>query len=322
MKILVTGATGFLGHHVVRQLLAKGHHVRILRRRSSSTQLLTGLSIETALGDVTDFPSVLAATQGREVVFHVAGHVSFWKDDREIQTKINVQGTRNLVQAALQSKVRRLVHTSSIAAIGIPPEGQLGDETLAYNWWPYRINYCNTKYLAELEIQRGVEAGLDAVIVNPATIFGAGDINLNAGALILQMKKGRVPFTIPGGCCTCDVEDVARGHLLALERGQKGERYVLGGENLTWREIMNQVAQVVGVDPPKRTLPAWAFSLLGRSQDLVSLFTHKAPPITRESALFGGINYFFSSEKARRELGYTFIPFQESAAKTYRWYFP
>jgi dihydroflavonol-4-reductase len=154
--MLVTGATGFVGSHVVRKLLKAGHQVRILRRGQSRTKLIDGLEVETAIGDVTDRESVLAAVQGCDVVFHVAGFVSFWRGNNEIQRRINVDGTRNVVEACLTHKIKRLVHTSSIAAIGFAPEGRLGNEALEYNWWPYRINYCDTKHLAEEEVRQGI----------------------------------------------------------------------------------------------------------------------------------------------------------------------
>ncbi len=321
MKILVTGATGFVGSHLVKELLARGHSVRILRRTTSPLRMIEGLPVETIIGDVTERDSVQQAVKGCQVVFHVAGHISFWSGNNALQTKINVQGTRHVVEAALAAgTVERLIHTSSIAAIGIP-DG-IGDETLAYNWWPHHINYCNSKYLAEQEVQRGVKLGLNAVIVNPATIFGPGDLNLNAGAIVLQMKKGRIPFFIPGGCCTCDVADVVAGHIGAWEKGRTGERYILGGENLTWKEIMLQVAEVIGVKPPQRKIPTRLFSLMGHGSDIISHFTKKEPTLSRESTLMAQFLYYFSSEKAKRELGYRFIPFRESAKRTHDWYFP
>lgn len=320
MKALVTGATGFVGSHVVKKLLKAGHLVRILRREKSPIKMIEGLAVETAIGDVTDRESVLSAVQGCDVVFHVAGFVSFWRGNNEIQRRINVDGTRNVVEACLSHKVKRLIHTSSIAAIGFAPEGRLGDETLEYNWWPYRINYCDTKHLAEEEVRVGLKKGLDAVIVNPSVIFGPGDLNLNAGAMVFQIARGNLPFYFKGGCCVCDVEDVAEGHLLALEKGKTGEHYILGGDNYTWRDLFILIAEIAGVPPPKREIPTWVLSLAGQGYGLVSRFKKKEPVITPESIRVSSVPAYYTSEKAIRELDYKTSPFRETVQKTYEWY--
>ncbi len=320
MKILVTGATGFVGSHVVKKLIQAGHQVRVLRRENSSLQMLEGLHVETSLGDITDRDSVFKAVQGCEAVFHVAGHVSFWRGNNEIQKRINVDGTRSVVEACLAHHVKRLVHTSSIAAIGFAPEGRLGDEKLEYNWWPYKINYCNTKYLGEMEVQQGIKKGLDAVILNPAVIFGAGDLNLNSGAMIFQIARGRVPFYPEGGCCVCDVEDVAEGHLQAFLKGKTGERYILGGENYNWKDLFTLIATTIGVTPPKRKIPTGAYKMVGYFSDLLARFTEKEPDVTPESVHLSTIPCYYSSEKAMRELDYTTTPFSQTAQKTYQWY--
>ncbi len=320
MKILVTGATGFVGSHVVRKLLSAGNKVRILRRQSSSTKMLEGLNVETAIGDVTDRDSVFKAVDGCEAVFHVAGHVSFWSGAREAQNRINVDGTRNLVEACLAHKVKRLVHTSSIAAIGHAPDGAVGDETIPYNWWPYRLNYNNSKYLAEEEVRRGIERGLDAVLVNPSIIFGPGDVNLNAGAMVFQAARGNLKVIPRGGGCTCSVEDVAEGHLLAFEKGKTGERYILGGENYTWKDLFTMICEVVGQPPPKIPLPNAALKAFGFFSDALSRVTHKEPTITPETARITPLTVFYSSDKAVRELGYKISPFRDTIRQTYEWY--
>lgn len=320
MKILVTGATGFLGAHIVRKLLAAGHQVRVLRRPSSSTRMLGGLAIETAIGDVADRDSVFRAVEGCEAVFHAAGVVSFWRGLRGLQKKVNVGGTRHVVEACLAHKVKRLVHTSSIAAIGFVPEGRLGDETLTYNLWPYHIHYNDSKYLAEMEIRQGVKQRLDAVIVNPSIIFGPGDLNLNAGAMVFQSARGKIPFYPEGGGCVCSVEDVAEGHLLALEKGRTGERYILGGDNYTWKDLMTLIAEVVGSSPPKRKIPSSLYMAMARAADALSLVRKKEPPLTPESARISLIPCYYSSDKAIRELGYKISPFRETVKRTYEWY--
>lgn len=320
MRILVTGATGFVGSHVVRKLLADGHLVRVLRREASSTKALAGLSVESAIGDVTDRDSVFEAVEGCEAVFHAAGVVSYWRGLREIQRKVNVEGTRHVVEACLAHKVARLVHTSSIAAIGYAPEGRIGNEMLEYNWSPYRIHYNDTKHLAELEVHQGIQRGLDAVIVNPAVVFGPGDLNLNAGALVFQIARSKLPFYFPGGCTVCDVEDVARGHVLALEKGRTGERYILGGDHYTWKDLTTLIAQVVGVSPPRLQLPFWALSTIAQGFDLFSIIRTKEPPVTPEAIRAASVTAYSSSDKAIRDLGYQISNFREAIRKTYEWY--
>ena len=321
MRILVTGATGFVGSHIVKKLLGLGHQVRVLKRKTSSNKMLDGLAVETVLGDVTDRKSVFEAVQGCEAVFHVAGHVTFWNAQNEIQNRINIEGTRHMVEACLEHKVKRLVHTSSIAALGYAPEGQLGNEKTPYNWWPYHINYNNSKYLAEEEVRLGIQKGLDAVMVNPSVIFGAGDLNLNGGAIVFQIARRRVPvYMATGGCCVCDVEDVAEGHIQAWLKGKTGERYILGGDNLAWKDMLTLIAEVVGVPPPRWKLPNILNLAFGHTLDFISKFTQKEPPLTAGLARISAIPVYYSSEKAIRELGYKITPFRETIRKTYEWY--
>ena len=320
MKVLVTGATGFLGSHIVRQLLQAGHSVRVLRRTTSKLKMLEGLPVETALGDVTDRNSVFEAVRSVEAVFHAAGHVSFWRGCRELQHNINVNGTRHIVEACLAHGVKRLVHTSSIVGIGFATEGRLGDETLAYNWSPYDISYCETKRGGELEVLEGVKRGLDAVIVNPAIIFGPGDLNLNGGAMVFQIARSKFLFYPAGGGCVCDVEDVAEGHLLAFQKGRTGERYILGGDNYSWKELFRLIARTIGVPPPTRRMPTSLFRVLSALADLRSRFTEKEPALSTEAAKITLMPCYFSSDKAIRELGYRISPFRETIRKTYEWY--
>ncbi|MBI4196635.1 MAG: SDR family oxidoreductase [Deltaproteobacteria bacterium] len=320
MRVLVTGASGFVGSHVVRKLLEKRHSVRILRRKNSPTKLLEGLPLESVLGDVTDLDSILTAIRGCEAVFHIAGHISYWKGERALQNRINIEGTQNIVRACLKERVTRLVHTSSIAAIGFGEEGQVVDEALSYNWGPYRINYNDSKFLAEEEVRSGIARGLDAVIVNPAVVFGAGDIHLHAGAMVCQIARGKMPFYFDGGCCTCDVEDVADGHVEALEKGRKGERYILGGENFRWKELFRLIAETVQGSPPKWKIPLPLMKTLALLEEGSSKLMKKRPRYTPEAVRVASLPCYYSSKKAIRELGYQVTPFKKTVQKTYDWY--
>lgn len=320
VKALVTGATGFVGSHVARRLLAEGFQVRIMRRPSSSLKLLEDMTVEHAIGDVTDRDSVFAAVKGCDAVFHAAGLVSFWNGNNAIQKKVNVDGTRNIVEACLKHKIKRLIYTSSIVTIGFSPEGKLSDEETEYNWRPTRIHYSDTKHMAEEEIQRGVNRGLDAVCVNPGIVLGPGDINMNLGAVVVQMALGKVWYYTDGGGCVCDVEDVADGHILAYRKGKTGNRYILGGHNYTWKKIVSLMAEVLNVRPPSRRLPTWLFSLIGYGGAILSHLTKKEPLITPELVRFALLPLYYSSDKAIRDLGYKISPFQETVRRAYDWY--
>ena len=318
MKILVTGATGFLGSHLTRLLVQTGHQVRVLRRATSPTRLIDDLELETAIGDVTDAAAVGRAIAGCEAVFHVAGLVSFWNGDRAALHAVNVLGTRNVVEACLSHRVKRLIHTSSISAIGFAPDGRPGDENIPYNW--SRLPYCDSKRGGEEEVRKGIARGLDAVILNPGVIFGPGDLHFHSGAMVLQMAKGRIRFWFDGGCCTCDVGDVAAAHLAALSKGRSGERYILGGENFSWRALLQLIAETTGVPAPSRRISTPVLKLVAAGYRLKGLLTGRRPPITPEAIRISSVPVYFSSEKAKRELGYRASPFRESVKKTFEWY--
>lgn len=322
MRILVTGGNGFLGHHLVIRLLEQGHEVFTFDWEETRHERLASLDFNQIQGDLTDRKAVLEAVREAEVIFHTAGNVSLWSKGDSAQTKVNVEGTRNVVEACLQHPVKRLIHTSSIAAVAVDPAGREVDEDWPFNWEPYKVNYCLSKHLAELEVQKGIAAGLDAVIVNPGIFFGSGLVNsfsydTNIVVLGAQKKLTRYPI---GGVCACDVEDVARGHILALERGRSGHRYILGGHNLTWKEIFSLVAEVVGQDPPKRMASPWEVKAVVWWSALMGRLTNTVPFVTREMAVFFNLRLYCSSQKAVRELGYQITPFRQTLEKTYQWY--
>lgn len=320
MRVAVTGATGFLGSNLVRLLLEYGHEVRIVRRAKSNRLLIEGLAVEEHVGDIRDKASLDGAFAGCDVVFHTAANVAVFGARRDRQQATNVNGTSNVLQACLEQGVGRVVHTSSIAAIGLPEKGRLADEDQPFNWGPYDMSYMDSKHQAEEEARRFLARGLPVVIVNPANIFGPGDIHFHLGALLLVVQGGKVPAVPSGGFGVCDVTDVARGHIGAAEAGRVGERYILGGENLTFREMVTTVAEVVGAQPPRWTIPDALLPVGGLLMEGLSLFTHKPPLLTRRSATLGARHIYYSSAKAERELGYAITPFRESVRQAYEWY--
>ncbi|MDX1439317.1 MAG: NAD-dependent epimerase/dehydratase family protein, partial [Rubricoccaceae bacterium] len=256
--ILVTGATGFLGATLTHQLVEHGNNVRILRRETSKLDLLEDIvtHVDHAIGDVTDPLSLADAMEGASQVYHTAAIVGFGgRKTRQQLHETNVQGTANVANAALENDVERLVHVSSIAALGRrEKEAGLIDETR--EWLSSKANtaYAVSKHLAEMEIHRAIAEGLDAVIANPAVVFGPGRSGENTMAIAEKLKAGKLPATPSGGTCVADVEDVANGLRLAMEHGHTDERYILGGENLTWVEILDTLADAMGTKRPKRVL--------------------------------------------------------------------
>lgn len=312
MKALVTGATGFIGSHLCRALKARGWSVRAFHRPDSKLDGLQGLDVEHAAGDVTDIGSVERAMRGIEVVFHTAAKMGRSNKPQGMYT-VTVEGTRNVLSAALRAGVRRVVHTSSVAALGVPleipttragihPEILCMDENHTWNfpseWW----RYGHAKYLAELEVQKAVARGLDVVITNPTVVIGPGDLNRISGNILIQVARGRVPVAVPGGLNVIHIQDVIRGHLLALERGKTGERYILGGENLPHLRFLQIAAAVTGARPPIFTVPAGLARSVAAAIDLTgrigSFF-----PVGSASLRRAGYFFYYDTGKAEGQLG-------------------
>ncbi len=302
-------------------MLRQGYAVRILSRSSSNLFNVESLPVEHLIGDVRDLESLRRAMRGCDTVFHTAAMVSFWKPVRPLQYEINIGGTKNVVEACLQENVERLVHTSSIAAIGHPANGTLADETTPFNWEGVDSGYKNSKHMAENEITKGVERGLDAVMVNPAVVIGPGDIHFNGGKIIRSVKKHQALFYIKGGMNIVFVADVAAGHISAALKGRTGERYILGGENLTHKQAFQITAEVVGGIVPRMQMPISLLKLAGKFFDLAGSIMNKEPFVTSELFSGAGLCNWYSSEKAQRELSYTITPFRDAVEKTYHWYY-
>ena len=318
-NVLVTGGTGFVGANLADQLVRRGCTVKILRRENSDLRAIDGVDVEHCIGDVRDAASVRNAMQGCDRVFHAAALVTFEKTNAAIQYEVNVTGTKNIVEACLENEVETLVHTSSVAAIGYAAPGELATEETPFNWERV-LGYKYSKYMAEQEILKGVQQGLDAVIVNPSVIVGERDIHFHGGDLIRRVKKYQVPFYITGGMNVVYVGDVVNGHIAAAEKGRRGERYILAGENLTHKEIFRRTAKIAGGLSPIARLPLPLLRIGAKVIEQTSTLFGIEPIIT--SALVAGAGKFnwFSCGKATRELGYTITPFIEAIRRAYAWY--
>jgi dihydroflavonol-4-reductase len=320
LKVLVTGGTGFVGSQLVAALIRRGDSVRVLRRANSGLLTLEGLPVEHVVGDILDPETVECAVQGCDWVFHVAGLSSYWRAKREEIYRVNVDGTRTVLDTCLRAGVQRVVYTSSVAAIGIPPAGTVGREDTEFDTLSATFAYADSKRRAEEEVQRAVDRGLAAVIVNPAIVIGAGDQYLIAGQLGLEVARGRLFAVPPGGFCVVDVDAVVQGHIAAAERGGVGERYILGGENLSYREIVATIAAMTGRPAPRRTLPRQALPVLGAIVDAANRISPRPQPVSGDQLRLSAWDFFFDSGKAVRELGYPLLPFRGAAENALRWY--
>jgi dihydroflavonol-4-reductase len=317
---LVTGATGFIGANLVEALAQRGWQVRALHRASSSLKALAGLRYQSAIGDVTEPASLVAAMQGVEVVFHVAAVADYWRSDPSRLMRVNVDGTRNVLRAAHEAGVRRVVFTSSCAALGQPPFGQALDERAQFNLRPQAFPYGYSKHLAEQVCLDFACAGLDVVIVNPAVVFGPRDVNLVSSSLVVEAARRGLPFAPPGGVSAIDVADVCAGHIAAAERGQTGERYILTAENLSYQQLFTMLAEVVGRPRPRVILPRWVFRLAAPAVGIARERLGLRLPVSQEQVRFAAETFWFDAGKARCELGLTPGPVREAIRRTYDWY--
>jgi dihydroflavonol-4-reductase len=319
MLALVTGATGFVGANLVDALNARGWRVRALRRASSSLKALAGLTYEDALGDVTEPEALARAAAGVDAVFHVAAVATYWRSDIKHMYRVNVDGTRNVLAAARDAGAKRIVVTSSSAAVGRAPFGQSIDERHAYNLRPDEYPYGHSKLLAEDVVRAFVAEGLDAVMVNPTVIMGPRDVNFIGGSIITELIKRDVPVAPPGGVGMIDVADVCDAHIAAFERGRRGERYVLNGHNLWHREILDACKRVVGRVSATRVLPAWLIRAVAGPVDLARR-AGLGIPMSGEQLRLACETFWFDADKARAELGLHTRPFADTARRTYEWY--
>ncbi|HEV2548553.1 MAG TPA: hopanoid-associated sugar epimerase [Stellaceae bacterium] len=319
---LVTGASGFVGSAVVRRLLVAGRRVRVLLRPTSDRANVAGLDVDIRLGSLENPASLRAALDGCGALFHVAADYRLWVRDPAAMHRANVDGTRALMAAALAVGVERVVYTSSVATLGLTVDGTPADEntpsTLADMVGPYK----RSKFLAEEAVKELVrEQHLPAVIVNPSTPIGPRDVKPTpTGRLILEAAAGRMPAYVDTGLNLVHVDDVADGHLLAEARGAVGERYILGGENLALGEILRRIARLVGRKPPRLKLPIaplWPLALVAEG---VGRVTGREPFITLDGLRMARKKMFFSSEKARRALGYAPRPADAALADAVAWF--
>lgn len=322
MRAALTGATGLLGGNLAIELLGRGVDVRCTRRPSSCTGHLAGFGIEWVEADLSSADRLAEVFEGSDVVFHCAADVRMRPVADAAMWATNIVGTENVVAAARRAGVARLVHCSSAVAVGIGADGP-ADEDVPWNFADFGLDdaYTVTKHESERAVLRAARAGVDAVVVNPTYMFGPYDAKPSSGRLITNVVRGRVPGTTPGTNSFVDVRDVAAGMVAAWQRGRRGERYLLGGENTGYRDIMERIAAVAGVRPPRRALPhAWA-RLGGLAGDVGQRVLHRELPLNSVTVRWGYCDRFaFRSDKAVAELGYRFRPVEEAIRDAIAWF--
>jgi dihydroflavonol-4-reductase len=321
MRALVTGASGFVGAAVARALVSAGWQVRVLVRAASERTNLRNLPLEVAVGDLTVAETLQPALADCGALFHVAADYRLGARDPSQLYRTNVDGTGNLLTAAAAAGVGKIVYTSSVATMGIPADGTPGDERTAVSLGLMIGHYKRSKFLAEQLVLEAARAGTPAVIVNPSTPVGPGDVKPTpTGGLVRDAAAGRMPAYVDTGLNIVHVDDVAAGHLLAFHYGRVGERYILGGEDMTLRQILGVIAQLVGRPPPRIRLPYAAVLPMAYVAEAVALLTGRSGRITLEGVRMSRKRMFFSSAKAMRELGYRWRAPAEAFADAVRWF--
>jgi dihydroflavonol-4-reductase len=323
-KALVTGAAGFIGSHVVRQLLDENVSVRALIRPGENTLNLDGLDIETMEGDILDPSRVKKAVAGVDAIFHLAAVYAIWMDDWRLIYEVNIQGSRNILWAALKSDhVDRVVYTSSISALGVERGQILNNETTPFNQYHLGSHYVLTKYLSQQEALGFAANGLDLVVVNPAFPFGPGDIGPTpTGKIIIDVLSGLNMTAFDGGLNIVDVRDVARGHLLAAKKGRTGQCYILGNVNVTIMELMKMIYKAAGRN--RSFIPRVPLSVIKGGAAAMKIwsdrFTRKPPMSTPVDVAYVSNYLYFDNTRARKELGMEFRPMEDSLKDAIAWF--
>ncbi len=321
MKVLVTGATGFIGYHVAMLLHEKGFHVIALTREGSDTSSLVDLGIETAKGDIRDPDALYRTLRGCKQLYHVAADYRLWVPDPEAMYEINVQGTRNVMESALRRSVEKVVYTSTVGVLTSYSNGKLSDEESSADISDMVGHYKKSKYLAEQEVFRFVNQGLPVVIVNPSTPIGPYDRKPTpTGKIIVDFFNKKIPAYLDTGLNFVDVADVAAGHLLAAERGKIGERYILGNRNITLREFFTSLAALRGRTPPQVRLPYVPVLIAAHISEALSKMTGKHPAIPLTGVKMAKKYMYFDSSKAVRELQLPQSPVEGAMERAIRWF--
>jgi dihydroflavonol-4-reductase len=321
LKVLVTGATGFIGGNLARALTVKGYEVRALVRPGSSTLTLENTGVEEVPGDLLDPPSLAQAMKGCQAVFHCAALYTFWSRDPRLVYRVNVEGTRSVLEEAWKARVEKVVYTSTVSTIGIP-KGGVGTEELEASPKDLVGHYKRSKYQAEREAMTAWGRGLPMVVVNPAAPVGPWDVKPTpTGGIIRDFLRGKLPAYINTGMNLVDVEDVAQGHILALEKGKPGQRYILGNRNMTLKEIFEVLEGLTGKRGPRFKVPLNLAIALGMVDHLIEgKILRRRPQIPLEGLRVAQKPMYVTSEKAVKELGLPQSPVEGALERAVHWF--
>jgi dihydroflavonol-4-reductase len=322
MKAFVTGATGFVGSHVARALAEQGAELRLLVRANSDPRNIEGLKAERVIGDLREPASLEKAISGCEVVFHMAADYRLWVRDPEQMYKANVEGTRAILNAAKKNGVRRVVYTSSVATMGFTSNGHPAEENSPVSLENMIGPYKRSKFMAEQVALEAGRSGMDVVVVNPTTPVGERDIKPTpTGRIIVDFLKKKFPAYVDTGLNLVDVRECARGHVAALEKGRSGERYILGGENLTLKQILDKLAEITGLPSPKIKVPYVMALATGVVDEVVTgRILGREPRATIDAVRMGRKKMFVTSAKAERELGWRPVPVDDALRRAVEWF--
>jgi dihydroflavonol-4-reductase len=316
VTILVTGGTGYVGGAVVQALLDRGEQVRVLARKNSRTDQLTQLGVEIARGDILDQSSIEAALDGCDLLYHAAAIYEFWVPDKQQLMRTEVEGTRNAMAVASRQGMRKVIYTSTSFTIG-EARGQIGNETTQHRGY-FSTAYEEAKYKAELEVQKFIQQGLPVVIVNPAGVYGPGGLKATGEAVVAALN-GKLPMLFRGTVGFVYIDDVAKGHLLAAEKGRVGERYILCHSNLEMAEFIQRACHLAGVKPPP-VGPLFVAKLVAHLGEFAARFTRRPPQLARDVVSLFAHSTRVDGSKAERELGLCYTPLEEGLPKTLAWY--
>ncbi|WP_019507248.1 hopanoid-associated sugar epimerase [Pleurocapsa sp. PCC 7319] len=320
MRAFVTGGTGFVGANLVRLLLQQGYDVRVLVRDNSCLDNLQSLEVEIVKGDLND-PNLLQQMSGCQVLFHVAAQYSLWQADSELLYRSNVLGTRNILNCARRAGIERTIYTSSVAAIGVGKNGLAVDETYQSPVEKLVGDYKKSKYYAEQEARKAINQGQDIVIVNPSTPIGAFDLKPTpTGEIILRFLRRKMPFYVETGLNLIDVQDVAWGHILALEKGRTGDRYILGHQNLTFKQLLQKLAAITGLPAPKYSIPYWIPYTAAWIEEKILAKLGKKPTIALDGVRMSKQKMFYDASKAVTELGLPQSDIDIALTKAVEWF--
>jgi len=322
MLAFVTGATGFVGSHVARVLAEQGADLRLLVRSSSDLKNIRGLKAEQVVGDLRDPVTLEKAMAGCDVVFHVAADYRLWIPDPEQMYRANVEGTRAILQATRKNRVRRVVYTSSVATMGFTSNGRPADENSPVSLENMIGHYKRSKFMAEQVAMQAARSGMDVVVVNPTTPVGEQDIKPTpTGRIIVDFLEKKFPAYVDTGLNLVDVAECARGHVAALEKGRSGERYILGGENLTLKQILDKLAAITGLPSPKVRVPYAVALATGVVDEMITgHILRREPRVTIDAVRMGRKKMFVSSAKAGRELGWKTVPVDDALRRAVEWF--